>query len=194
VLAEIEGYTPNIESLTEITGLQGKIDALGNALHQVAARLPAYFAAENSVSELLKAVVDTASQTTGWQELIDLARDQAGLRVSLIERAAREQARKDLDQALKQIDRGNEAVLDGKFQELSGHVETWWNLLRPGEMSFFAAVKPRPGARRTIDFKAGLSSKPDRSDPKLRDVIAVFSQSQLHCLGLALFIARSILR
>jgi hypothetical protein len=59
-------------------------------------------------------------------------------------------------------------------------------------MSFFAALKPRPGARRTIDFKAGLATKADRSDRKLRDVVAVFSQSQLHCLGLALFIARSI--
>src|SRR5207249_1250338 len=39
---------------------------------------------------------------------------------------------------------------------------------------------------------AGLATKADHSDLKLRDVIAVFSQSQLHCLGLALFIARSL--
>ena len=56
---------------------------------------------------------------------------------------------------------------------------------------FFSAVKPRKGAKRTIDFKAGLSPNPDRSAPKVRDVIAVFSQSQLHCLGLALFLARA---
>jgi hypothetical protein len=62
---------------------------------------------------------------------------------------------------------------------------------RPGELSFFSGA-PRPGARRTIDFKAGLSAKTDRSDPKLRDVIAVFSQSQLHCLGLALFLTRAV--
>jgi len=36
-----------------------------------------------------------------------------------------------------------------------------------------------------------LSVNPDRSAPKVRDVIAVFSQSQLHCLGLALFLARA---
>jgi wobble nucleotide-excising tRNase len=53
-------------------------------------------------------------------------------------------------------------------------------------------VALRPKARRTIDFKAGLAARADRSDAKLRDVIAVFSQSQLHCLGLALFLARAI--
>lgn len=62
----------------------------------------------------------------------------------------------------------------------------------PDELSFFSGVRPRPGARRTIDFKAGLPANADRSDPKLRDVIAVFSQSQLHCLGLALFLARAV--
>src|SRR6516225_2743371 len=53
------------------------------------------------------------------------------------------------------------------------------------------AVQPRKGAKRTIDFKAGLSPNLDRSAPKFRDVIAIFSQSQLHCLGLALFLARA---
>src|SRR3546814_19182383 len=90
------------------------------------------------------------------------------------------------------MDKGNEAVLEEKFGELSDCVQKWWDLLRPEELSFFSGVRPRPGARRTIDFKAGLSAHPDRSDPKLRDVIAVFSQSHLHCLGLALFLARSV--
>ena len=110
----------------------------------------------------------------------------------MIDRAAHEQIGRELAQALRQFDKGNEAVLEDKFGELSDGVQKWWDLLRPEEMSFFTGVKPRPGARRTIDFKAGLSARPDRSDPKLRDVIAVFSYSQLHCLGLALFLARSL--
>jgi hypothetical protein len=52
-------------------------------------------------------------------------------------------------------------------------------------------VKPRAQAKRAIDFKAGLSPQADRMNSKLRDVIAVFSQSQLHCLGLAAFLARA---
>lgn len=192
ILAEIDGYTANLDSLIDTTALRGRLPALGGALQEVSSRLPAYAAAEKAIAEPLKAVVDAASQTTGWQDLIDLAGDQAGLRAALVEKTVREQARKELDQALKQIDKGNEAVLDGKFQELSGSVGAWWNLLRPDEMSFFSAVRPRPGTRRTIDFKAGLATSPDRTNAKLRDVIAVFSQSQLHCLGLALFIARAV--
>jgi hypothetical protein len=99
---------------------------------------------------------------------------------------------KEIKQALKQIDSGNEKVLEKKFEELSDGVQEWWDLLRPDELSFFSGVIPRPGARRTIDFKAGLSVSADRSNPKLRDVIAVFSMSQLHCLGLSLFLARTV--
>jgi hypothetical protein len=107
-------------------------------------------------------------------------------------RTARQAIHSTFTQALNQIDKGKEKVLNDKFLDLSDSVQTWWELLRPDEPTFFSGIKPRPGARRTIDFKAGLSPHTDRSAPKIRDVIAVFSQSQLHCLGLALFIARSI--
>ena len=70
-------------------------------------------------------------------------------------------------------------------------IQAWWERLRPDEQTFFSAIKPRKGAKRTIDFKAGLSPHADRSAAKVRDVIAVFSHSQLHCLGLALFLARA---
>ena len=79
--------------------------------------------------------------------------------------SAREQLAKEIKQALKQIDKGNEKVLDKKFEELSDGVHEWWDLLRPEELSFFSGVIPRPGARRTIDFKAGLSVSADRSIP-----------------------------
>ena len=140
----------------------------------------------------LTVVIDAASDTAGWQELIDVAGDQDALRTSLIERHARAALQKELTAALRQIDKGNEKVLDDKFGDLSDGIQHWWDLLRPGEPTFFSDVRPRKGARRTVDFKAGLSLHDDRSAPKVRDVIAVFSQSQLHCLGLALFIARAL--
>lgn len=189
-VADVGGYTASLDSFTDATALQHSLTAFAGAFQGVSDRLAPYLTAEKAVAEPLNTVVAAASKTTGWQELIDLARGQTGLRAALVEAAIREQAGRELDQALRQIDRGNEAVLDGKFRDLSASIGAWWNLLRPNEPSFFAAVKPRPGARRTIDFKAGLSTKRDGSNPKLRDVIAVFSQSQLHCLGLALFIAR----
>jgi hypothetical protein len=77
--------------------------------------------------------------------------------VALIDHSARAELAKEIKQALKQIDLGNEKVLDKKFEELSDGVQKWWDLLRPDELSFFSGVIPRPGARRTIDFKAGLS-------------------------------------
>jgi AAA domain-containing protein len=192
VVAAVEEYRASLDSLSDVAVLQDWVDAFAGAVKQLSLALPGYVTAERPVADAIKAVADAVSQTTRWPELIALAKDPAGLRAALVERVIREQARQELAKALKEIDKGNEDVLDGKFQELSADVEMWWNLLRPDEMSFFAAVKPRPGTRRTIDFKAGLATKADRSDLKLRDVIAVFSQSQLHCLGLALFIARSL--
>ena len=98
---------------------------------------------------------------------------------------------KALQAALKDIDAANGMVADEKFDEMSRGIKDWWDRLRPGEPSFFEAVKRRgTKTRRTIDLKVGLSAHSDRTDPKMRDAIAVFSQSQLHCLGLSLFLAR----
>jgi hypothetical protein len=140
----------------------------------------------------LQSTIDAASNVTGWQEFLDLADDLPGLREILIDRAARTALARELTRALAAIQKGNEQVLEDKFAALSSGVETWWYLLRPDEPTFFAAVKPRPGARRTIDFKAGIAAGDDRSTAKIRDVIAIFSQSQLHCLGLSLFLARAV--
>jgi len=180
------------ESLDDLAAIRDCFTALAIARNAFAAELIQYDPAEKAVSDALRDVVEAQSETAGWQELIDLAGDQDNLRAALIDRAAHEQAAKELAQALKQIDKGNETVLEEKFGDLSDGVQKWWDLLRPGELSFFSGVRPRPGARRTIDFKAGLSANADRSEPKLRDVISVFSQSQLHCLGLALFLARAV--
>lgn len=188
----IEDAVEKPESLEDPALIQYGFAALAEARDAFAAELVPYDLAEKAVSDGLREVVDAQSETTGWQELIDLAGHRANLRAALVDRSAHEQAAKELAQALKQVDKGNETVLEEKFGDLSDGVQTWWDLLRPDELSFFSGVRPRPGARRTIDFKAALSANADRSEPKLRDVIAVFSQSQLHCLGLALFLARAV--
>jgi hypothetical protein len=182
----------NPEALTDAATIKVGFEDVTAAHDSFAAALSEYDPLEKAVSTALRSIVDAESKTAGWQELIDLSRDQANLRAALTDQGAREQLAKEIKQALKQIDAGNEKVLDKKFEELSGGVQKWWDLLRPDELSFFSGVIPRPGARRTIDFKAGLSVDADRSSPKVRDVIAVFSMSQLHCLGLSLFLARAI--
>lgn len=169
-----------------------KFESLAGAIAAFSDALSAYALSEQALLVPLTSAVDAQTKTQGWEDLLAIARDPEGLRSDLADRAASAALQKELAQALKQIDKGNESVLDDKFAALSQGVETWWNLLRPDELSYFESVGQRPGARRTIDFKAGLAANPDRSDAKLRDAIAVFSQSQLHCLGLALFIARAI--
>ena len=151
----------------------------------------AYTIPADALVTALGAVIDVKSDTAGWQAFLDIARDPAALRKGLIERRARTTVQKELEKAIKQIDNAKEAVLNDKFVDYSGVIQSWWEWLRPDEPTFFSAVQPRKGTKRTIDFKAGLSASPDRSVPKMRDVIAIFSLSQLHCLGLALFLARA---
>jgi len=172
-------------------GLKGAFAGLAGLRDQYAGALDAYGEPAETLVAALNEVLDAQADTAGWQDFVDIARDIVGLRTALIDRAARASVAKELDTALKEIDRAKEKVLDDKFADHSGLIQKWWEKLRPEEPTFFSAVQPRKGARRTIDFKAGLSPNPDRSAPKVRDVIAVFSQSQLHCLGLALFLARS---
>ena len=190
--AEIADYVDNSDALDDPQPLKTRFREATTAYNGFAALLKSYAAAEEALLKQLTPVIDAASETAGWQELLDAASEQDALRASLIERHARATLQKELKAALRQIDRGNEKVLDDKFGDLSDGIQQWWDLLRPAEPTFFSAVRPRKGARRTVDFKAGLSLYPDRSAPKVRDVVAVFSQSQLHCLGLALFIARAL--
>ncbi|MDE0344480.1 MAG: ATP-binding protein, partial [Boseongicola sp.] len=190
--AEVDGYAEKPNTLHDPQPLRARFREAATAYRGFSELLKLYADAETALLEQLTAVIDAASDTGGWQDLIDLAGDQGALRASLIERQARLALQSEMNAAVRQIDKGNEKVLDDKFVDLSSSIQHWWDLLRPDEPTFFSAVRPRKGARRTVDFKAGLSLDADRSAPKLRDVIAVFSQSQLHCLGLALFIARAL--
>lgn len=192
LLSLLTSYTQDPNKLLATEPLTRSSEALRATYEAFSQAFVDYDVSEREVHAMLKSVVDAESDTAGWQELVDLARDSKALREELIDRSVRTEAAKELAAALSQIDKGNELVLDDKFGDLTDGVQKWWDLLRPEELSFFSGVKPRPGARRTIDFKAGLSANPDRSDAKLRDVVAVFSQSQLHCLGLSLFLARSV--
>jgi len=153
--------------------------------------LEAYKGPAATLGAALNSLLDAQSDTEGWQDFLDVARQPHQLRTALIDRAAHMDVAKELDAAIRQIDRAREQVLEDKFADYSDLIQAWWERLRPDEPTYFSAVQPRKGAKRTIDFKAGLSPNQDRSAPKVRDVIAVFSQSQLHCLGLAVFLARA---
>ncbi|MEM7767397.1 MAG: ATP-binding protein [Pseudomonadota bacterium] len=188
----VSGMVEDPDTLTDVKALRDSFDGIAHAHDDFSGSLEGYQDAETALLEVLSDLIDAASDTAGWQDLLDISGDPSALRAALVDRHSQSALKAELGKALAQIDKGNEKVLDDKFGELSDSIQYWWDLLRPGEATFFSAVKPRKGARRTVDFKAGLSVHADRSGAKLRDVIAVFSQSQLHCLGLSLFIARAL--
>lgn len=141
----------------------------------------------------LKNAVDQSVNTKGWEELIALAREPGSLWDSLLQVAAHDKKIKSIDAAVKEIEAANGKVSDEKFSDMSISVKQWWDYLRPDEPAFFDAVQRRgQKTKRTIDIKVGLSASDDRSNPKFRDAVAVFSQSQLHCLGLSMFLARAV--
>jgi len=100
----------NPETLTDADTIRVGFAEVIAAYDLFALTLKEYDPLEKALSGALKIVVDAESKTVGWQELIDLARDQANLRVALIDQSAREQLAKEIKQALKQIDTGNEKV------------------------------------------------------------------------------------
>jgi hypothetical protein len=153
----------------------------------------AYAESVRQLSETLQAAVDQSANTAGWLDLVNVARDPTPLWQAMERQRGHAATIKALQGALKEIDTAIGKVTDEKFGTLSEDVRSWWERLRPDEPSFFDAVKRRSAkARRNIDLKVGLSAHSDRSDAQLRDAVAVFSQSQLHCLGLALFLARTV--
>ena len=179
-------------TITDTDSIKSDFEAIATAVAEVRVALEVYAPADQTLRDHLKAAIDSASNVKGWQDFLDLAADLVGLREALVERAATTALSRELTKAVEAIQQGNEKVGDEKFATLSEDIAIWWGLLRPDEPTFFSAVKPRPRSRRTVDFKAGLANSDNRAAAKIRDVIAIFSQSQLHCLGLALFLARAV--
>jgi hypothetical protein len=132
------------------------------------------------------------TSTEGWSELLELAALPDDLVTALREDQAQRATTRDLERALKDIDAAIAGVLDTKYEQLGGDVLKWWQLMRPDTTTRFSGLQRAGSGRRFIDMKAGLYESDGRTEPKaIRDAVAVFSDSQLNCLGLAAFLARS---
>ncbi len=166
---------------------------MANEYAQLEASLAAYDGPAKEVAAAIKMAVDQSANTNGWEPLVAVCRDPHGLWSALGVSAAHTLKIKTLEKALTDIDTANGKVTDSKFDDLSKGIRSWWDMLRPNEGAYFDAVQRRSGkARRTIDLKVGLCTTDDRSNAKIRDAVAVFSQSQIHCLGLSMFLARAL--
>ena len=179
---DTSAYESLREPIDHVVKLRAELDA-------TAAR---YTQAEVSLLAVLPSAVAKESKTEGWQDLLDLRAKEKSLTAVLTEWEARSRVQHELERAVRDLKEGMGKVLDEKISAISDDVERWWNLLRPGESTFFSAVKRRTKATRTIDFKASISAHSDRRNAETRDAVAVLSYSQLQCLGLSLFLARAV--
>ena len=97
--AEIAGHAQNPETLHDPQTLKTRFGEVATAYSGFSALLKPYAAAEKALLERLTTVIDAASDTAGWQELIDVAGDQDALRTNLIERHARAALQEELTAA-----------------------------------------------------------------------------------------------
>jgi len=133
------------------------------------------------------------TNTEGWRTLLALSAEPDSLVEAIREDVAVKATRSDLDAALRQIDDAIAEVLDTKYDQLGEDVSTWWKLMRPDTTTRFSGLQRAGTGRRYLDIKAGLFEADARPDPTaIRDAVAVFSDSQLNCLGLAAFLARAV--
>ncbi len=177
----------------DLQKIQSAFADLSTAISDASISLTKFIAVQDPLVHSLRSEIDRRNEMVGWQDLIDLANRREGIQESLIKSRARANVIGGVDKAIKQIDEANGEILDQKFSDLSQEIKTWWDLLRPEENSFFTGVERVGTGRRYLDLRAGLSKKsaPATSEPSLRHAVAVFSDSQLNCLGLAAFLARS---
>jgi hypothetical protein len=202
-LGRLKEQLPDLQKSLETTGPdhlnEAKIKELREKVADLSRGAGAFAAASRQYEEVsgpliaaLRLEVDRRAGTEGWQDLIDLAGRREELAGWLAKRAAYDQVFREIDEAIQQIDQAKAQILDDRFDELSQEILRWWNLLRPDEPTSFDAIQRGGTGRRFIDLKARLAVGPGGSSGSvLRDAVAVFSDSQLNCLGLAAFLART---
>jgi tetratricopeptide (TPR) repeat protein len=177
----------------KIDELRKKVSDLSQAADDFAEALREYKEASRPLVRALRSEADRRGGTEGWQDLIDLAEHRDQLVRWLVARAAYREVLDEVEEAIRQIDQAKAEILDEKFAELGQEILRWWNLLRPDEPTSFDGIQRGGTGRRFIDFKARLAAGPGGSSGSvLRDAVAVFSDSQLNCLGLAAFLARAV--
>lgn len=186
----ITWFEEEVSRLEDYLALREELESREACYQQFVVVIEAYKEATEPLMQPLKNLVAEKSDTTGWAEFVTLGHSISDLESEVKDAAAHTLLSSELEQACRQVEEAKEGVVEDKFSDLSDEVRSWWNRLRPEEPAFFSDLGLRKKAQRTIDFKAGLAPSIERKNVKLRNAIAVFSQSQMHCLGLATFFAR----
>ena len=190
--SKVNKHCENIRTFDNYDALRGAFDELAQIGAELSGNRVAYSSCCDPLYATLRKLADENSATAGWEDFVDIASAPELTAQAIHDYRAKQLTLKDCSRAIREIDKAKAAVFNDRFKELSDGIASWWEMLRRDEPSYFERVSLRKGGKRNIDFKAGLANSDDRSDVKLRDVISVFSYSQLHCLGLAAFLARAV--
>ena len=176
-------------AIQELKSAFAKFDKAAAAVEAI---LRTALPAHDRIRKALEAEVGKNTKTQGWQDVVDVVEARDQLLTSLIGVIARQKVVAEWERAVRDLDAAIAAVFDTKFGDLGDEITRWWKLLRPEESATFSGIQRAGTGRRFIDLKAGLASGSAGEPLKLRDAVAVFSDSQLNCLGLAAFLARSV--
>ena len=124
------------------------------------AEIDVYKGRSQTLVMALNQVLDAQSETTGWQEFLDIARQPVDLHSVLFEREVLSTVKKEFDAALRQIDRAKEQVLEDKFSDYSSTIQSWWERLRPDEPTFFPPCGPGRGQNARSTSRLGSPPTP----------------------------------
>lgn len=175
-------------SISSFSHYKSSLQTEATAFHEA---VRAYTAATPEMQDTINKAIDALDKRAQWAQLAALFDKRDALQQALVEARARRKTKSDLDGAYNQISEAvGKVLVDDKYPALSGLVSRWWSVLRPSEPVNFKEIKPQGTGQRHIDIKATISGASGTADIE-RDAVAIFSDSQLNCLGLATFLARS---
>lgn len=176
------------------------LDAVGLAaiVGEADARVASTVAARQTMVEAastvlvpLRTALDQQVGTSSANAVLRLGKDVDGLLTALRDRYATNVVRAEYTVALKDIEKAKLAVFNAKFEAMSAEIARWWNLLRPNEPVAFHRAAPRGTGRRLVALEAKLRAD---GHEVVRDALGVLSDSQLNALGVAAFLARTVLQ
>lgn len=149
----------------------------------------AYTSIQTIIVAALTQVADEQGKFKGWSALIRLWNESPAIMDNIRKYEAARAVSLDMQKAVDDIDRTKALILDEKMTLLSNDIGMWWNILRPSEPVRFHRFE-RPGSGiNYLDMKAEMGFE---GTGITRDAIGIFSDSQLNCLGLTVFTARSV--
>ena len=141
------------------------------------------------VISVVEPVLAARSNTSGWAELLELARDPRTLLEALESQDRRNKSTVRLKAAERKITKAIKEVVDQKLELMATEIRKWWSLMRPDELTTFDRLARRGAGNRYLDLTASLVPEVDASGV-VRNALAVLSNSQLNALGLSTFLAR----